>query len=150
MKKLFLVSLVLLFSGCSLMPPQHYYGTDKIEPKKLAVIGFHPDEIKLLELDGEVYRGKLHDKVYVMPGYHRVKASLHWAVYAPNGLAYYHATSNKIIEGCINMKENKNYYFFARIPDGKIFEPRQKVYDKWSFKVGGSGLEKAIDVPACN
>ena len=50
------------------------------------------------------------------------------------------------------MKENKNYYFFARIPDGKIFEPRQKVYDKWSFKVGGSGsgFEKPIDVPACN
>jgi len=46
------------------------------------------------------------------------------------------------------MKENKNYYFFARLPDGKLY--RQKGNDEWSFRVSSSGLEKAIDVPACN
>jgi hypothetical protein len=160
MKQLFLVGIVLLFSGCNLKSPQHYYGTENIDVAKLSMVSYSSGSIKLLEIDDEKYKGKIFEKIYLKPGMHKFRASLNWDIYGANGIVYGSLTSPKIITGCIELKENVYYKFFGGFPNDHL--GKRKDVNLWILRVGidplntkslakflGANPEEWQDVPSC-
>ena len=125
---------MFLFLGCNLKSPKHYYNTEDINIEKLSLISYSVDSIILLKIDGVKYRGKNLEKIYLKPGKHKIEAKLNWTNYGAGGIVYGYITSQKTINGCIDIKENLYYKFFGGFPKG--VKPIQRNADKWTLRVG--------------